>query len=149
MAGTVNKVILIGNLGKDPEYRMLENGSSVANFPVATSEVYIDKNGNKVEHTDWHDIVVWGNLADIAEKYIKKGYKVYIEGKLKKRNWQDKDGQTRYSVDIVANELSILSRPENQEQKTDQSPYSTDGTPPAPSRIDSIISNADDKPLPF
>ncbi len=87
MAGTVNKVILIGNLGKDPEIRRLENGSMVATFSIATSDTYTDKTtGEKKEITDWHDIVVWRGLAEIAEKYLKKGYKVYIEGKLKKRS---------------------------------------------------------------
>ena len=93
MAGSVNKVILIGNLGKDPEVRHLENGAVVANFSIATSETYMDKNtGQKVENTDWHDIVVWRGLAEVVEKYVKKGHKVYVEGKLKKRSWQDKGG---------------------------------------------------------
>jgi len=99
MAGTVNKVILIGNLGKDPEVRRLENGSVVASFSIATSEIYTDKStGVKKENTDWHDIVVWRGLAEVADKYIKKGYKVYVEGKLKKRSWQDKEGLTRYTT---------------------------------------------------
>ena len=93
---SVNKVILIGNVGKDPEVRYLENGSVVANFPMATSEIYTDKNtGKKIENTDWHDIVMWRGLAELTEKYVKKGHKIYVEGKLKKRSWQDKENNTR------------------------------------------------------
>jgi len=148
MAGSVNKVILIGNLGKDPEVRHLENGLTVANFSIATSEVYTDRNtGQKVEHTDWHDIVVWRGLADIVDKYVKKGYKVYVEGKLKKRSWQDKEGHTRYATEVVADELSILSRPE-QKTQTPNDPYDSAGTPDPPSRVDDII-KSDDDDLPF
>ena len=136
MAGSVNKVILIGNLGKDPEVRHLENGGVVANFPLATSEVFTDRStGEKKEITDWHDIVVWRGLAEVAEKYIRKGTKVYVEGKLKKRSWQDKEGQTRYSVEIVADELTILSRPENTERVQNRSPYNNEGAPQPPAPI--------------
>ena len=94
MSGSVNKVILIGNLGKDPDVRHLENGATVANFPIATSENYKDrKTGEKVSQTEWHNIVVWRGLADITERYLKKGDKVYIEVKLRTRSWQDQDGQ--------------------------------------------------------
>ena len=148
MAGTVNKVILIGNLGKDPEVRHLENGAIVANFPIATSESYTDKNtGQKVVNTDWHDIVVWRGLAGVVEKYVRKGQKVYIEGKLRKRSWQDKDGNTRYSSEVVADELTILSKNENAESSS-QSPYNSSGTPDKPSKVDDIINN-DDGVLPF
>lgn len=150
MAGTVNKVILIGNLGKDPEVRRLENGTMVATFSIATSEVYTDKaTGVKKEITDWHDIVVWRGLAEVAEKYVKKGYKVYIEGKLKKRSWQDKEGNTRYVTEVIADEMNILSRPEGLERTTSQSaPYSTIGIPPEPSKIDELL-KSDDNDLPF
>jgi len=148
MAGTVNKVILIGNLGKDPEVRHLENGAVVANFPIATSESYTDKNtGQKVENTDWHDIVVWRGLAGVVEKYVRKGQKVYIEGKLRKRSWQDKDNNTRYTTEVVADELTILSRPENNTQAA-KSPYSNEGTPDKPSQVDDIIKK-DKNDLPF
>lgn len=111
MAGTVNKVILIGNLGKDPEVRHLENGAVVANFPIATSETYRDKNsGEKVTQTEWHNIVVWRGLAEVAEKYLKKGNSVFIEGKLKTRNWEDKDGNVRYTTEVVADNLTMLGR---------------------------------------
>ena len=150
MAGSVNKVILIGNLGKDPEVRRLENGTSVASFSIATSEVYTDRvTGVKKEITDWHDIVVWRGLAEVVEKYVKKGYKVYVEGKLKKRSWQDKEGNTRYTTEVIADELNILSRPEGSEKLTSSSaPYSTAGTPVEPSKIDELL-NQDTNDLPF
>lgn len=111
MAGSVNKVILIGNLGKDPEVRHLENGAAVANFPLATSESYKDRNsGERVSQTDWHNIVVWRGLADVAEKYLKKGNKVYIEGKLKTRSWEDQNGNMRYTTEVVADNLTMLGR---------------------------------------
>ncbi len=148
MAGSVNKVILIGNLGKDPEVRHLENGATVANFPIATSESYTDRNtGQRVENTDWHDIVVWRGLAEIVEKYVKKGTKIYVEGKLKKRSWQDKEGITRYTTEVVADELTILSRPETK-SNSNEAPYDSTGTPDAPSRVDDIINNDKDD-LPF
>ena len=109
MAGSVNKVILIGNLGKDPEIRHLENGATVANFSIATSENYKDrKTGEKVSQTEWHNIVAWRGLAEIAEKFIKKGDKIYIEGKLKTRTWQDKEGNNRYSTEVITDNLTML-----------------------------------------
>ena len=122
MNGSVNKVILIGNLGKDPEVRRLESGAVVATFPIATSEIYTDRNsGQKKEITDWHDVVVWRGLAEVAEKYIRKGTKIYVEGKLKKRSWQDKEGNTRYTTEVVGNELTILSRNDSSDRK--EGPY--------------------------
>jgi single-strand DNA-binding protein len=122
MSGSVNKVILIGNLGKDPEVRRLENGAVLASFSIATSESYIDKqSGDKKEITDWHDIVLWRGLAEVAEKYLVKGTKIYVEGKLKKRSWQDKEGVTRYSTEVVGDEMTILSKIENKENNA--APY--------------------------
>lgn len=108
MAGGVNKVILIGNLGKDPEVRYLEGGTAVANFTLATSESYRNKSGENITNTEWHNIVVWRGLAEIAEKYLKKGNKVYIEGKLRTRSWQDQDGNNRYTTEIVADNMTML-----------------------------------------
>lgn len=111
MAGSVNKVILIGNLGKDPEVRHLENGAVVANFPIATSETYKDRtSGEKKTQTDWHNIVMWRGLAEVAEKYLKKGNSVYIEGKLRTRSWEDKEGNTRYTTEVVADNLTMLGK---------------------------------------
>ncbi len=100
MAG-VNKVILVGNLGKDPEIRHLENGRAVVNFPIATSETYKTRDGERVTKTEWHNVVVWRQLAELAEQYLKKGSKVYIEGQLETRKWQDQSGQDRYSTEVV------------------------------------------------
>ena len=105
MAG-VNKVILIGNLGKDPEVRHLEGGTTVANFPLATTETYKDKTGARQEQTEWHNIVLWRSLADVAEKYLKKGMQIYVEGKLRTRSWEDKEGHKRYTTEVVAEDVS-------------------------------------------
>jgi single-strand DNA-binding protein len=109
MARGVNKVILIGNLGRDPEVRYSPNGGAVANITVATSESWKDKNtGEQVEKTEWHRVVFFRRLAEIAGEYLKKGSKVYIEGRLQTRKWQDKDGNDRYTTEIVANEMQML-----------------------------------------
>ncbi|GAB3534340.1 hypothetical protein GCM10027443_21260 [Pontibacter brevis] len=105
---SVNKVILIGNLGKDPEVRHLEGGVAVARFPMATSETFKDKSGQRQERTEWHNIVVWRGLAEVAEKYLKKGNSVYIEGRLRTNNYQDKEGIQRYSTEIVADNMTML-----------------------------------------
>ena len=106
----INKVILIGNLGKDPEVNHLEGGITVTKFPLATSEVYMDKNGNRVEQTEWHNIVCWRKLAEIAEKFLKKGSAIYVEGKIKTRNYTDKENQKRYFTEIVADTFTMLDR---------------------------------------
>ncbi len=107
MAG-VNKAIIVGRLGKDPEVRHLDSGVAVASFPVATSETYKDRNtGERRESTEWHNIVLWRGLAEVAEKYLKKGDQVYVEGKLRTRSW-DKDGVTRYTTEIVGDNMNML-----------------------------------------
>ena len=112
MAG-VNKVILVGNLGKDPELKYLEGNIARANFSIATSEYHKDKNGNKVEQTEWHNIVVWRSMAESAEKLLKKGTQVYLEGKLQTRQWIDKDGNKRNITEIVGESFLVLQRKEN------------------------------------
>ena len=107
MAG-VNKVILIGNLGSDPEVRHLSSGSVVANFNIATSESYTNKNGERVTQTEWHRIELWDGLAKVAEQYLKKGQTVYIEGKLKTENWQDNDGNNRTTTRIRGLNMTML-----------------------------------------
>ncbi len=107
MAG-INKVILVGNLGKDPEVRYLDNGVAVANFSLATTENYKNKQGERVSQTEWHNIVLWRGLAEVAEKYLKKGASVYIEGKIKTRKWEDKDGNNRYSTEILGDNMTML-----------------------------------------
>ena len=105
----VNKVILVGRLGKDPEVRNLDNGAVVANFSIATSESYKDRTtGEKKEITEWHNIVLWRGLAEIAQKYLRKGDMVFIEGKLRTRSWE-KDGVTRYTTEVVADNMTMLS----------------------------------------
>lgn len=136
----VNKVILVGRLGKDPEVRHLDNGSVVANFSIATSESYKDKQTNeKKEITEWHNIVAWRGLAEVVEKYAHKGDMMYIEGKLQTRSWE-KDGVTRYTTEIVAGSIQLLgnkgsgggssdSRPQQNNQTTYASNEGTDDLP--------------------
>ncbi|PYT99288.1 MAG: single-stranded DNA-binding protein [Acidobacteria bacterium] len=106
---SVNKVILVGRLGRDPETRYTGSGQAVANFSVATDETYKDRNGERQKRTEWHRITAWGKLAEICQQYLKKGTMVYIEGRIQSREWQDKEGQKRTSFDIVANTMKMLS----------------------------------------
>lgn len=108
----VNKVILIGNLGKDPD-TIVFDGIMKATFPLATTESYKNKDGQKIEQTEWHNIVLWRGLAEIAEKFLKKGMQVYVEGKLKNRHWEDKEGNKKHSVEVVADNFMILTRNQN------------------------------------
>jgi single-strand DNA-binding protein len=125
MAG-VNKVILIGNLGKDPEVRHLEGGTTVANFPLATTETYKDKTGTRQEQTEWHNIVLWRSLAEVAEKYLKKGMQIYIEGKLRTRSWEDKEGHKRYTTEVVGETFTMLGSKKSNEENKDQSKTSAE-----------------------
>lgn len=117
----VNKVILIGNLGKDPDVRYLDNGVAVANMSIATTENYKNKKGDRVSQTEWHEIVLWRGLAEIAEKYLKKGSSVYIEGKIRTNKWVDKEGVTRNKVEIMADKMNMLSKSINNEDVSDNS----------------------------
>jgi len=132
MARGINKVILIGNLGKDPEVKYMPSGDPVTNITVATSETWKDKStGENVEKTEWHRVVFFKRLAEIAGEYLKKGSKVYIEGRLQTRKWQGQDGQDRYTTEIVANEMIILgdrrsetdSDSADQDSKDDEFPF--------------------------
>ena len=105
----INKVILVGHLGKDPEVRQLEGGVIVASFPLATSETF-NKEGRKVEQTEWHNIVMWRGLAEVAAKYLQKGKLVYIEGKLRTRSFEDKEGIKKYTTEVVAENFTLLGR---------------------------------------
>ena len=113
---SLNKVMLIGNVGKDPEIRHLENESMVASFPLATTERFKDKNGDWQEQTEWHNIVCWRSLAERVEKYVKKGSQLFIEGRIRTNNWVDQAGQKRYSVEILADNMQLLNK------KTDTQP---------------------------
>jgi len=147
----VNKVILIGNLGKDPEVRHLDNGASVANFSIATTETYKDRNsGERVDQTEWHNIVLWRGLAEVAEKYLKKGDSVYIEGKLRTRSWE-KDGVTRYTTEVVGDQLTMLGGKKSGNDSGQSSNYagnqSNNQTAAAPSQTPDTNSEMDDLPF--
>ena len=109
----VNKVILVGHLGKDPEVRHLENGVAVASFSLATTETYTNKAGEKSEQNEWHNIVLWRGLAEVAEKYLKKGKQIYVEGKIRTRSWDDKEGIKRYTTEVVGDSLTMLGKKED------------------------------------
>ena len=133
MAG-VNKVILIGYLGQDPEVRYTQNGVPVANFSIATSEQWKDRDGVKQEHTEWHRIVAWNRLAEICGEYLHKGSQVYIEGKLQTRSWDDRDGNKRYATEIVAQSMTMLGSPRgdgNQSPPAQDTGKTGRRTPPA------------------
>ena len=129
---SVNRVILIGNLGKDPETRYAPSGDAVTNIVVATTETWKDKaSGEKREATEWHRVVFFGKLAEIAGQYLKKGSQVYLEGKLKTRKWQDKDGQDRFTTEINADEMKMLGSKGDGQQQEGQRPQQTQQRPPA------------------
>ncbi len=117
---SVNKVILVGNVGKDPEVRHLESGVAVARFPLATNETYTDKSGKKVTQTEWHNIVVWRGLADIAEKYIKSGKLLYVEGRIRNSSYEDKDGNKRYTTEILCDNFRFLGSSAGHDDKSAQ-----------------------------
>lgn len=134
MARGVNKVILVGNCGKDPETRYTPSGSAVTNMSIATSEQWTDKqSGQKQERTEWHNVVFFNRLAEIAGEYLRKGSQVYVEGSLRTRKWQDKNGQDRYSTEIVANEMQMLGgRPGGSDYApAQQSPQQQNNAQPA------------------
>jgi len=106
----LNKVMLIGNVGKDPEIRHLESGTAVANITLATTERYKDRNGELQEQTEWHNVVLWRGLADVTERFVRKGSQIFIEGKIRSRSWEDQSGQKRYTTEIVADNMQLLGR---------------------------------------
>ena len=124
MAG-VNKVILIGNLGRDPEVRYLDSGVAVANFSLATTENYKNKEGERVSQTEWHNIVLWRGLAEVAEKWLKKGSSVYIEGKIRNKKWEDKEGNTRYTTEILGDNMTMLGKKDDNSSDAPESTVTT------------------------
>lgn len=146
---SVNKVILVGNVGKDPEVRHLDSGVAVASFPFATSESYT-KNDERVTTTEWHNIVMWRGLADVAEKYIKKGSKLFLEGKISTRQYE-KDGQTKYFTEIVVNNMVMLDSKNStsQEETKDTSSQSTATTATALVKEPEVEDTGGDEDLPF
>lgn len=115
----INKVILVGRLGADPEIRYTQSGAGVANFNLATSENWTDRDGQRQERTEWHRIVVWGKMAETCSQYLSKGRQVYVEGRLQTRSWDDKDGNKRYTTEVVANTVQFLDRGERNTASAD------------------------------
>jgi single-strand DNA-binding protein len=142
----VNRVILVGNLGKDPEIRTLEGGTKVANFPLATSETFKNKNGEKTEHTEWHNIVLWRGLAEIAEKFLKKGKTIYIEGRLRTRSWEDSSGNKRYTTEIVADNMTMLGGRKDEGAEANNG-ATRENEPLLPDPADVTNDTADDLPF--
>ena len=131
MAG-INKVILVGNLGRDPEMRYTQNGVAVCSFSLATSETYKDRtSGEKVTQTEWHNIILWRGLAETAEKYLRKGSSVYIDGKIRTRKWEDQQGQTRYTTEIIADTMQMLDRRDSSSAPSQAAPSQAAGQPAA------------------
>jgi single-strand DNA-binding protein len=148
MAGSLNKVMLIGNLGKDPEIKTFEGGNSLARFPIATSESYNNRAGEKVTQTEWHTVVLRTGLAGVAEKYLKKGDQVFIEGKIKTRSWEDQQGERKYVTEIHGDNMTMLGSPK-QEQNTDTSNPAQSANPSAPKPNPSMPAGDEDDDLPF
>ena len=147
MARGVNKVTLIGNLGNDPELRSTQSGSAVANITLATSESWRDKETQETkERVEWHRVIFFGRLAEVVNEYLRKGSQVYVEGRIQTRKWQDKDGNDRYTTEIVANEMQMLgSRGTNSESPTTQQSASTS----QPTSQSAIVNEPFDDDIPF
>jgi single-strand DNA-binding protein len=146
---SVNKVILVGNVGKDPEIRHLDSGVAVANFPLATSESYIAKNGDKVTTTEWHNIVLWRGLAEVAEKYVTKGRQLYIEGRIRTRNYDDKDGVKRYVTEIYGDVMQLLGSKDGATSGSPATQISQNQTPATSISEPDFEDQAGDEDLPF
>ena len=128
----MNKAMIIGNLGSDPELRYTQNQTPVATFSVASTERWKDSDGNKQEHTEWHRVVVWKGLAEVCNEHLSKGSKVFIEGKLRTRKWEDQDGNIRYSTEIVARDLEMLG---GRQEETTSQPNEENVEPPMPDDV--------------
>jgi len=126
---SVNKAILVGNVGKDPEVRHLDSGVAVANFPLATSESYLAKNGERVTTTEWHNIVLWRGLAEVAEKYVTKGKQLYIEGRIRSRSYDDKDGNKRYITEIYGDVMQMLGKRDDYADNTNSEYQNQNNSP--------------------
>lgn len=136
----VNKVILVGNVGKDPDVRHLDSGVTVASFPLATSETYRNKESQKVTNTEWHNIVVWRGLAEVVEKYVKKGDPLYLEGKIRTRSYDDKDGNKKYITEIITDNMQMLgSKQSNENASSEEKQPETD--------IETPLQEEDDLPF--
>lgn len=148
----VNKVTLIGRVGGDPEVKRLESGVAVAKFSLATSDSYKDKEGNKIEQTEWHRLVIWRGLAEVAEKYVRKGMLVYVEGKITYREYTDKDNQKKHFTEIVVDSLRMVDSPNRSSAGEHQTPTTGGKLPPEPTAIPmgaGLDSNPPSDDLPF
>ncbi len=145
---SINKVILVGNVGQDPEVKHLDNNVGLARFSLATSETYVAKNGEKVTTTEWHNIVLWRGLADLAEKYIRKGKQIYVEGRIRTRSWDDKDGNKRYTTEIYGDVVRLLSGREGASQDTSGAEKAAAAMPAARVDVPDFDSEPEDD-LPF
>lgn len=144
----INKVILVGHLGKDPEVRHLDGNVTVASFPLATSETY-NKDGKRIEQTEWHNIVMWRGLADVASKYLQKGKLVYIEGKLRTRSFEDKEGHKKYTTEVVAENFTMLGRKSDFENGSSTNGVVTSSDKQDNASSDDYSLNQVDDDLPF
>jgi single-strand DNA-binding protein len=151
MAGSVNKVILIGRLGKDPELKYTPNGTPVAKFSLATDEVFKDQSGEQQRRTEWHNIVAWKRLAEICGEYLTKGKQVYIEGSIRSRQWEDQSGNKRTAYDIVAREMKMLGSRAESERIVSSAPEAAERhpSPPSPESVSPPESEITDEDIPF
>jgi single-strand DNA-binding protein len=141
----VNKAILLGNLGKDPEIRNLESGAKVATFSLATNRSYKAQDGRKIEETEWHNIVLWGPQADLAEKFLTKGKQVFIEGRIRTRQWDDKEGIKRYTTEIVGENITFLGG--GRDQREDPPPHTDEDVSPEKTAVKNTADESDDLPF--
>ncbi|MDR0711240.1 MAG: single-stranded DNA-binding protein [Prevotellaceae bacterium] len=142
---SLNKVMLIGNVGRDPEIRHLDTGVAITTIAVATSEVYTDKNtGQRVTNTEWHNVVLWHQLAELAERYIRKGTQIFVEGKIRTRSWDDKNGQKRYTTEVVAENVRLLGRREDSNAGAHAAAHSAVRFSPAAVAANQVASPAED-----
>jgi len=137
---SVNKVILIGNVGKDPEIRHLESGASVATITLATSERYKDRNGEQKELTEWHTVIAWRQLADLAQNFIRKGSQIFVEGRIRSRSWDDQNGQKRYVTEIQADTIQLLGRRPDGQAPAAGAPAPSYGAQPRPAQASAPVS---------
>ena len=147
MAGSLNKVILIGNLGADPEIKEMADGTKMAKFSIATTETYKNKQGERVSNTDWHNIVLWRGIAQVAEQYLKKGDSVLIEGKIKNRSWEDENGVKKYATDIQGDNMTMLGSKREQSNQGYHAPEQTQE--PATRLTGQADSDSTENDLPF
>lgn len=154
MAGSVNKVILVGNLGTDPEVRVLASGAKVARLNIATSETYTNKEGQRITNTEWHRVNVWRGLADVAEKYLTKGSSVYVEGRIRTRSYEDQNGVTKYATEIEADNMTMLGSARSEDQSGGGYQQSQPARPSQPAaqpsqQVQTSAPADDDDDLPF